>query len=85
VCDAVGEVLDRLAAAEDPTAVSDALEGFRGVVDEATEADLQQASQRLLLAADDLEQGGSPADVATALFEVNAACDVIGHPIGDGQ
>ncbi len=84
VCGAVGGVLDRLAGADDPATVSAALEGFRQVADEASEADLQQASQRLLVAADDLGKDnttGVGPDVATAIFEVTAACDVIGHPV----
>jgi hypothetical protein len=87
VCDALSEALDRLAGADDPAAVSRALEGFRAVADQAREADLQQASQHLLLEADALDRSGidGVGEVATAMFEVATACNAIGHPIAEGE
>jgi hypothetical protein len=84
-CAAVTDLVDQIGAGDDEEATAAAIGTFREAAASANEADLRQASERLLSAADHyLADPSSPearTELATGIYEVTTACDVIGHPL----
>jgi hypothetical protein len=81
-CDANTKLVAELGAG-DPEATAAAIGTFREVAADANEGDLRQASERLMSAADRYLADPSAADarteLATGIYGVATACDVIGH------
>jgi hypothetical protein len=84
-CAAVTDLVDHIGAGDDRNATAAAIGTFREAAADANEGDLRQASERLLSAADrylaDPSSAPARTELATGIYGVTTACDVIGHPL----